>query len=118
MTKAHVPGNVPPALAMPVVAAAVMAGLLVASHHTSLPSLSPSTPAQDSRAAARAVPCEAGITRHPFTGVAINPRITSHVRSFQKVTRTRIQVIEFYNPFTQPFQRWGRSRRLPSATCP
>ena len=106
MTKAHVPGNVPPALAMPVVAAAVMAGLLVASHHTSLPSLSPSTPAQDSRAAARAVPCEAGITRHPFTGVAINPRITSHVRSFQKVTRTRIQVIEFYNPFTQPFQRW------------
>ncbi len=106
MTKAHVPRNVPPALAMPVVAAAVMAGLLVASHHTSLPSLSPSASAQDSRAAAHALPCEHGITRRPFTGIAINPGITSHARSFQKVTRTRIQVIEFYNPFTQPFQRW------------
>jgi hypothetical protein len=91
---------------MPVVAAAAMAGLLVASHHTDLSPLNPSASADDSHAGARPVPCERGITRRPFTGIAINPGITAHARSFQKVTRTRIQVIEFYNPFTKPFQRW------------
>jgi mannan endo-1,4-beta-mannosidase len=95
-----------PILAMPVIAAAVVAALLVASHRTHPPSLSPAAPGQDSRAAARAVPCEHGLPNRPFTGVAINPEITAHARSFQQVTRTRVQVIEFYNPFTQPFQRW------------
>jgi hypothetical protein len=95
-----------PALAMPFAAAAAMAGLLAASHHTTLPSLNPSAGADGPRAAANSVPCERGITRHPFTGVAINPQVTAHVRSFQKVTGTRIQMVEFYNAFTKPFQRW------------
>jgi beta-mannanase len=98
--------NALPALAMPVAAAAAMAGLLVASHRTTLPSLSPSPSAEGSRAAANAVPCERAIARRPFTGIAVNPQITAHVRSFQRVTGTRVQLAEFYNPFTKPFQRW------------
>jgi beta-mannanase len=94
------------ALTMPVAAAAAMAGLLVMTHHAKLPSLSPSASPHGSRAAANSAPCERGITRRPFIGVAINPSITGHVRSFQKVTSTSVQLVEFYNPFTRPFQRW------------
>jgi mannan endo-1,4-beta-mannosidase len=94
------------ALMMPVVVAAVMTGLLVASHHTHLPSLGPSASPLGSRAAADAARCRRGITRRPFIGIAINPRITAHVRSFQHVTGAHIQMVEFYNPFTKPFQRW------------
>jgi len=95
-----------PILAMPVVTAAAMGALLVTSHHANLPSLNPAAPGQDARAAGRTLSCERGIPTRPFTGIAINPQITAHARSFQKVTRSRVQVIEFYNPFTQPFQQW------------
>src|SRR5262245_62868855 len=78
-----------PILALPVLAAAAVAGLLVASHHTDLSTLSPSGPGHDSSAAAQAAQCERGITRRPFTGIAINPGITEHVRSFEAVTRSR-----------------------------
>lgn len=93
-------------LAVPVVAVAAMAGLLVASHHTELPSLSAPEPGPGARSAASAARCERAITRRPFIGVAVNPGITAHVRSFQRVTSARVQLVEFYNPFTGPFQRW------------
>lgn len=95
-----------PILAVPVIAAAAVASVLVVSHHTDLSALNPSGPAHDARASARPLPCERGITHRPFTGIAINPGITAHARSFQHVTHSQIQVIEFYNPFTKPFQRW------------
>jgi hypothetical protein len=93
-----------PILAMPVVAAAVIASVLVATHHANPAFLNPSAP--HSSAASHAIPCGRGINQRPFTGVAINPQITAHARSFQKMTRSRVQVIEFYNPFPAPFQRW------------
>jgi mannan endo-1,4-beta-mannosidase len=93
------------ALTMPVVAAAAMTGLLAITHHAKLPSLSPSS-SHGSRQAASAAPCARGVATRPFLGIAINPAIGAHVRSFQKVTGTRVQLIEFYNPFTRPFQRW------------
>jgi mannan endo-1,4-beta-mannosidase len=94
------------AVTMPAVAAAAMTGLAVASHHTMLPSLSPSATRHSPTGAANGTQCERGITRRPFIGVAINPTITTHVRSFQRVTGTSVQLVEFYNPFTRPFQRW------------
>jgi mannan endo-1,4-beta-mannosidase len=93
-------------LIMPVVAAAVMTGLLVASHHTKLPSLRPSASAHGSRASAKQAQCERGNIRRPFIGVAINPQIAAHVLSFQRVTGAHVRVVEFYNSFTRPFQRW------------
>src|SRR5215475_7860093 len=82
-----------------------MIGLLVASHQTDPSALNPSGPAHGARATTQPVHCQPGLTR-PFTGIAINPGIAAHARSFQHVTHSRIQVIEFYNPFTGPFQRW------------
>ena len=102
---------------MPVAAAAAMGVLLAASHHLTLPSLSPSSPAPGPGASSQG-PCAGGVPRRPFTGVAINPQITAHVRSFEKVTGTRVQLAEFYNPFTRPFQRWEARQATAAGALP
>jgi Glycosyl hydrolase family 26 len=105
------------ALAMPLAAAAAMGMLLAASHHLTMPSLSPASLAPGAGASAQG-PCKGGIPRRPFTGIAVNPQITAHVRSFEKVTGTRIGMVEFYNPFTRPFQRWEARQATAAGDLP
>jgi glycosyl hydrolase family 26 len=98
-------------LATPFAAAVLFGGVLVATHHTSVPPLTTSAASSSSSQAApnRAVQparCERAGPREPFAGIAINPGITTHVEAFQRATGAHIQLVEFYNPFTSPFQRW------------
>jgi mannan endo-1,4-beta-mannosidase len=96
-------------LAMPFAAAAIFGALLVSTHHTTLPPLAPS---EKPSAPAQATPapatdrCEKDRLRLPFAGIAINPGITSHVQAFRRATGAHIQLVEYYNPFTSPFQGW------------
>lgn len=93
------------ALAMPLVAAVATGGLLVVSHRTAFPSLTQAGLARSSQPVAPSR-CEPRTAPTPFTGIAINPRITAHVQSFTKTTGAHVSVVEFYNAFDQPFQRW------------
>ncbi|HEX9066508.1 MAG TPA: glycosyl hydrolase [Streptosporangiaceae bacterium] len=106
-------------LVMPVVAAAVTAGVLAGTHHTTVPSLSPSAP-QPGRSAAGppSVPCLHGPLPKPFTGIAINPQITAHVQAFRRATAAPINLVEFYNPFGQPFQRWEAAQAVQTGALP
>ena len=93
------------ALAMPLIAVIATGGILVAAHRTALPPLTPAG-LEPSRLTGAPARCEPATVATPFTGIAINPAITAHVRSFTKTTGARVSVVEFYNPFGQPFQRW------------
>jgi mannan endo-1,4-beta-mannosidase len=103
-------------LATPFAAAMLVGGVLVATHHTTIPALTtsaassgPSQAAPSQTAPSPAVgpaPCERAGLREPFAGIAINPNITRHVQAFQRATGAHIQLVEFYNPFTSPFRRW------------
>ncbi len=92
-------------LAMPFAAATMIGGILVATHHTTVPPLTPQATSPGPSQSTASVPCERAGLREPFAGIAINPAITPHVKAFQRATGTHIQVVEFYNPFTRPFQR-------------
>lgn len=99
------------ALAMPLAAAAAIGGVLLASHHTAIPPLSPAAQASAAQAArpggtAASGPCEPGTVPTPFAGIAINPQISAHVKSFKNATGADIRVVEFYDAFDRPFQRW------------
>jgi mannan endo-1,4-beta-mannosidase len=93
-------------LAMPFVAAAAFGGLLAATHHLTVPALTSATASSGPGAATASASCERAKLPTPFTGIAINPQITAHVRAFRRATGAHIRVVEFYNPFTSPFQRW------------
>ena len=98
-------------LATPFAAAMLVGGVLVATHHTTVPPLTTSAASLGSKRAAprparHPARCERAEPREPFAGIAINPGITPHVKAFQRATGAHIQLVEFYNPFTSPFQRW------------
>jgi Glycosyl hydrolase family 26 len=91
---------------MPFAAAAIVAAGLAGTHHTTVPPLSPTAAVRGQAAAAGPPPggCRHRPLPHPFTGIAINPQITAHVRAFTRATGSPVNLVEFYNPFGQPFQ--------------
>ncbi|HEX9032792.1 MAG TPA: glycosyl hydrolase [Streptosporangiaceae bacterium] len=96
------------AAAMPLVAAALIGGVLVATNHArlpSLPALTSPTPSPSGNAGSGTLPCERANAPTPFAGVAVNPAIGANVRSFERLTGAPIHVVEFYNSFSRPFQR-------------
>ena len=99
-------------LTMPFAAAATFAGILLATHHVAVPSLGPAAPVRGRAAATAPGPCEQSRLATPFTGIAINPQIAGHVRAFQRATGSRVSLVEFYNPFTRPFQRWEAAQAV------
>ena len=91
-------------LAMPFAAAALFAVLLVATGHAELPPRHPSATTSPQARSTRH--CEQDNVRLPFAGIAINAGIPKHVRAFQDATGAHIQLVEFYNSLTSPFQQW------------
>jgi len=101
------------AIAMPLVVAAGVGGLLVKTHHTKVPAMSlppipspaPSSPGKKPGPTLIAFEkaCRGKIPM-PFAGIAVNNAIVQHVTAFHKMTGARIRVVEFYNPFPGPFQ--------------
>jgi mannan endo-1,4-beta-mannosidase len=102
---------------MPIVAAVAFGGLLAATHHDSVPVLTPA-PSPGPSAVTAAGPCERASLPTPFNGIAINPKITSHVKEFRRATGARIQTVEYYNPFTSPFQRWEAEQAVAVGALP
>lgn len=96
------------AMATPVAAAVVVGAVLVATRHTALPRLTPvarphgPSPSSSPPAGRCAKPAVAT----PFAGIAVNPQITPHVTSFERATGAHVGVVEFYDAFNGPFQRW------------
>lgn len=89
-------------IALPLAATVAIGGVLLASHHTAVPRLTPGP--VSSQPVARTVACKDATPATPFVGIAINPRIQPHVLSFQQATGTQVSVVEFYNRFQQHFQ--------------
>lgn len=105
-------------LAMPFAAAAAFGGLLAATHHVAIPALTPTTASSGPGAATISGPCERAKLPTPFTGIAINPQITAHVRAFRRATGAHIRLVEYYNPFTSPFQRWEAQQAVALGALP
>lgn len=112
------------AIATPAAAAAAVGGLLIATHHTAVPSLTAASPTARATPQHRATgPCEHASVlrsahRQPFLGIATNPGITPHVRSFQAATRAHMTVVEYYNAFTHPFQKWEAKQAVALGDVP
>lgn len=98
------------AFGAPILAALLVAGALVATHHTAAPKLVlPSVPATASVArstsSAKPIPpgpCMGRVPRH-FAGIAVKKRIEENAATFAQATGHTPQIVEFYNPFLQPF---------------
>ena len=89
-------------LVMPFAAAAVFGALVVATHHTTVPPLSPSafaTPAPASTPAR----CGREIVREPFAGIAVSRNVIAQVRVFRRATGADIRLVAYSSPFTRPF---------------
>jgi hypothetical protein len=98
------------AFVTPILAAALVIGVLVATHHTVVPTVDlPPLPSAanlaDSHASVKPIPpgpCIGRIPKH-FAGVAVRRRIDANVATFAKVTGRAPQIVEFYNPFLADF---------------
>ncbi len=98
------------AFATPVLALALVVGVLSATHHTAVPALAlPSAPSAASFTAsdgsAKPIPpgpCLGHVPKH-FAGLAVEKQIVANSASFQQVTGQAPQIVEFYNPFLKPF---------------
>src|SRR5215472_4167479 len=105
-------------LAMPFAAAVASGGLLLATHHLAVPPLNPSAPVPGSAGAAALGPCEGDTLPRPLIGIAINPQITAHVTAFQRATGVRVRLVEFFNSFNEPFQRWEAQQAVALGALP
>ena len=105
-------------LVMPFAAAAVVAGVLAGTHHTTVPSLNPAAPLPGQAANQAPVTCPHRRLPRPFTGIAINPDIGAHVRAFRQATGAPVSMVEFYNPFPQPFQQWEAAQAVATGAVP
>jgi Glycosyl hydrolase family 26 len=102
------------AIAMPLAVAIILGGLLVATHHTTLPPMihpsvpvSALTPAPSSSPGPPVTVADKACTgdiQHPFAGIAVKNNITGHVTSFERATGAHLKVIEYYNRFPGHFQ--------------
>jgi mannan endo-1,4-beta-mannosidase len=98
------------AFGAPILVALLVGGVLVATHHTVVPAIiMPSATASASLATSTESPkpippgpCM-GIPPKHFAGIAVDRRIDENVASFMKATGHSPQIVEFYNPFLQPF---------------
>src|SRR5215470_13559901 len=98
------------AFVAPILAAALVVGVLKAVHHTGLPQLViPTAPSAASftKSAATSKPIPTGPclgkVPHHFAGLAVKNSIEQNVASFAKVTGHQPQIVEFYNPFLGSF---------------
>jgi mannan endo-1,4-beta-mannosidase len=105
-------------LGLPFAAAAAFGGLLLATHHLTVPPLSPSAPLPGSARAAAFGPCEDDSVAGPYIGIAINPQITAHVTAFRRATGVHVRLVEFFNPFNEPFQRWEAQQAVALGALP
>ena len=97
------------ALVMPVLAAALVVGLLKFTHHTSvppmaLPQLSATGSAHPGESPAPQNPA-ACFGEHPkrFAGIAVQKAPQSRVLSYEKQFKIHPQIVEFYTKFSKPF---------------
>ena len=105
-------------LALPLLAVTAVGAVLLATHHTAIPKLSPSPSGSGGTGTAAAVTCERPRVREPFVGIAINPAIGPHVLTFEHATGAHIGIVEFYNPFDKPFQRWEAAQAVKAGALP
>ena len=93
---------------MPLTMAAIIGGVLVATHHTKIPALTlpvsspiPSPGSAKSVGSAQVAMADACLGAIPenFTGIAVKKQIPIIVPQFQKNTSTPVKVVEVYNPF-------------------
>lgn len=105
-------------LAMPFAAASMLAVVLVGTHHTTVPSLRPATSSPGGASGPPPASCKHAKLPKPFTGIAINPQITAHVRDFRRATGAPVNMVEFYNPFSQPFQRTEAEQAVAAGAVP
>jgi mannan endo-1,4-beta-mannosidase len=98
------------ALITPLLAIALVVGVLKASHRTSLPPLalpsvssaSVTTSASGSTSAGNAR-CLGKITTQHFAGLAVKSNIPTNTAGFAHATGHAPQIVEFYNPLKKPF---------------
>lgn len=106
-------------LAMPFAAATLVGAGLALTHHTTIPPLNPtSTPQGYAAVGPPPGGCEHRTLPRPFTGIAINPQITTHVRAFRSATGVPVNMVEFYNPFGHPFQRREAAQAVAAGALP
>jgi mannan endo-1,4-beta-mannosidase len=98
------------AFGTPILVTLLVGGVLVATHHTVVPAIAlPSAAATANLAASTESPkpippgpCIGKIPAH-FAGIAVKRRIDENSATFAKATGRSPQIIEFYNPFLNPF---------------
>src|SRR5689334_11866753 len=97
--------------AAPILAVALVVVVLVGSHHTSvppftLPSVSSAsvTTSSSESSSASSHRCLGAVSKH-FAGLAVKKRIAVNTTTFAQATGHGPQIVEFYNPFTQPFAK-------------
>lgn len=94
------------ALAMPIVTAGLLGGVLEHTHHTKLPPLAAPSPSPQplSTHVMRSSSCASKLTSSgPFAGVAVQTMSTGAVSDFAAVTRSHPSIVEFYNSFPGKF---------------
>jgi mannan endo-1,4-beta-mannosidase len=113
------------ALITPVLAVVLVVGVLTATHHTvvpdlALPSVPPAANFTASGASTKAIPpgpCLGKVPTH-FAGLAVKKRIAENASSFQLVTGREPQIVEFYNPFKQPFAEFEAMKVINAGQIP
>lgn len=98
------------AFVTPILAVAMVAVVLVTTRHTAVPELAlpavpPAAKFTASSPSAKPIPpgpCLGKVPNH-FAGLAVKRRIPENTATFQQATGWQPQIVEFYNPFLNPF---------------
>jgi len=101
-------------MAMPIVTAAVLGGVLAGTHHTSLPSLAPRpsiTPLPQNAPVMEAATCERELGKQ-FSGVALTRVSPVQVDDFTHLTKSPVSIVEFYSSFPAKFNKRGASEAV------
>ncbi|HEX2318931.1 MAG TPA: glycosyl hydrolase [Streptosporangiaceae bacterium] len=113
------------AFGAPILAALLVAGVLIATHHTAVPKLAlPSVPSSaqvaTSASSAKPIPPDACLGKVPshFAGIAVKKRIEQNIGSFATATGHAPQIVEFYNPFRKDFAAHEALRVVDSGQIP
>lgn len=96
-------------LAMPILTAALLGGVLASTHHRSLaiPSLARPT-ASPSPGVVKASVCASNFSAsRPFSGVAVSKISADAIYKFTSLTKKPISLIEFYSSFPSTFNEGG-----------
>ncbi|MDA8323076.1 MAG: hypothetical protein M0030_25160, partial [Actinomycetota bacterium] len=104
-------------IGVPVLAAVVLGGLALALRKTTVPPLTPSAQKSIGARRARTLACQYRL-HAPFTGIATNPLIGAHVKSFEQATGSHLQIVEYYNSFSTKFQSWEAKQVIALGALP